>query len=142
MNVDTNEGSGEKDDCPESCTPNIEDIAAFQYGIAAITGKWKVEILCGLMDGAMRFGELRRSLPGITQHMLTAQLRELESNNLVSRTAFAEIPPRVDYALTEASAALKPVFDALLEWSRYYGKNLNNNPKKRRPALAVRAEKR
>ena len=117
-------GSEGDHDCPETCTPDDLDIAAFQRGIAAITGKWKVELLCALMDGPMRFGELRRALPGITQHMLTAQLRELQSHELVSRTAYAEIPPRVDYALTEASAALKPAFDALLEWSQRYGVGL------------------
>lgn len=110
------------DDCPETCIPSREDMAAFQRSISAITGKWKIELLCALMDGPMRFGELRRALPGITQHMLTAQLRDLEGRGLVSRTAFAQIPPRVDYALTGSSAALKPVFDALLEWSRQFAK--------------------
>ncbi len=72
------------------------------------------------MYGPLRFGELRRCLPGVTQHMLTTQLRELESNGLVLRTAYAEVPPRVSYELTEAANALKPAFESLLEWSRIY----------------------
>ena len=66
----------------------------------------------------MRFGELRRALPGITQHMLTAQLRALEADHLVSRTPYPEIPPRVEYALTDNAYALKPIFLDLLSWSQ------------------------
>ncbi|OKB67793.1 hypothetical protein BHU62_04950 [Serratia marcescens] len=83
-----------------------------------IIGKWKVEILWVLLGGPLRFGEVRRALPGITQHMLTAQLRALEADLLISRVQFAEIPPRVEYALTEHAHTLKPVFIALSEWAR------------------------
>lgn len=83
---------------------------------AMITGKWKLEILWLLNQRVHRFGELRRAIPGITQHMLTAQLRELEADGLVSREAFAEIPPRVEYALTSASLDLAPVMESILRW--------------------------
>jgi DNA-binding HxlR family transcriptional regulator len=106
------------------------DVSKFQNAINAIVGKWKVEIVCALVDGSCRFGELRRLLPGITQHMLTAQLRELAHSGLVVRTAYAEIPPRVEYELTEAAYALEPVFQALLAWSERYGADLP--PKKPR----------
>lgn len=120
--------------CAGSCTPSSVDVSKFQNAINAIVGKWKVEIVCALVDGSRRFGELRRSLPGITQHMLTAQLRELAHSGLVVRTAHAEIPPRVEYELTEAAYALEPVFQALLVWSERYGADLPS--KKQRPKTA------
>jgi len=66
-----------------------------------LSGKWKLEIMWLLNQRLYRFGELRKAIPGITQHMLTAQLRELEADGLVSRTVFAEVPPRVEYEITE-----------------------------------------
>ena len=71
--------------------------------LSTITGKWKLEILWLLNQRVHRFGELRRAIPGITQHMLTTQLRELESDGLVRRKIFAEVPPRVEYAMTPAA---------------------------------------
>ena len=106
--------------CLDSCQPDSAEIVRFRSAIKAISGKWKIEIMAMLADGPRRFGDLRRSLPGITQHMLTAQLRDLGSTGLVVRTAFAEIPPRVDYELTEAAYALLPVFTELLRWSKNY----------------------
>jgi len=120
--------------CADSCAPSSVDVSKFQNAINAIVGKWKVEIVCALVDGSRRFGELRRSLPAITQHMLTAQLRELAHSGLVVRTAYAEIPPRVEYELTEAAYALEPVFQALLAWSERYGADLP--PKKQRSKAA------
>ena len=103
------------------CAPDPAILAGFQRAIRAVGGKWKLEILFALMNGAMRFGVLRRSLAGITQHMLTMQLRELERDGLVSRTAFSEKPLRVEYDLTEAAYGLLPAFRELLNWSRLYG---------------------
>jgi len=103
------------------CAPDPAIVAGFQRAIRAVGGKWKLEILFALMNGAMRFGVLRRSLAGITQHMLTMQLRELERDGLVSRTAFSEKPLRVEYDLTEAAYGLLPAFRELLNWSRLYG---------------------
>lgn len=87
-----------------------------------ISGKWKLEILWLLNLRVHRFGELRKGMPGITQHMLTAQLRELEKDGLISRTVFAEVPPRVDYALTDKARGLAPVMDALITWWASYKK--------------------
>lgn len=108
------------DDC-DGCT-GLEaiDVMRFQRAIRAITGKWKIEIVCSLIEGPLRFGELGRRLPGITQHMLTEQLRDLAANGIVIRTPFAEIPPRVEYALSQAGIDLMPTFMALREWSLKY----------------------
>lgn len=85
-----------------------------------ITGKWKLEILWLLNQRVHRFGELKKSIPGITQHMLTAQLRELEADGLISRQIFAEVPPRVEYSITPTAHALKPVMEALFSWWHQY----------------------
>jgi DNA-binding HxlR family transcriptional regulator len=75
-----------------------------------------------------RFGELRKGIPGITQHMLTAQLRELEADGLVSRTVFAEVPPRVEYEMTAKARGLGPTMEALTAWWNEYGKTLPQKP--------------
>lgn len=87
-----------------------------------IGNKWKVLILRDLMNGTMRFGELRKSVGGVSQKVLTAQLRDMESRGLVSRTVYAEVPPRVEYTLTESGRSLKPVLDALQIWGEEYQK--------------------
>jgi DNA-binding HxlR family transcriptional regulator len=105
----------------DGCTgPDRVDVLRFQRAIRAVTGKWKIEIVCTLIDGPMRFGVLRRSLAGITQHMLTEQLRDLEANGIVIRTVFAEVPPRVEYELSQAGIDLMPTFRAMLDWSLRY----------------------
>jgi DNA-binding HxlR family transcriptional regulator len=81
-----------------------------------IDGKWKGVILYHLQQGRLRFGELRKRMPGITQRMLTKQLRALEDDALVTRTVFAEVPPRVEYELSELGLMLRPVIDALKKW--------------------------
>jgi DNA-binding HxlR family transcriptional regulator len=100
------------------------NVAEFDAALRTLTGKWKGEILYRLAKHKHRFGELKRSIPGITQHMLTAQLRELEADGLVRRTAFPEVPPRVEYEVTEAAVALRPVFDELFRWTQRYGGGL------------------
>jgi DNA-binding HxlR family transcriptional regulator len=100
----------------------VKAVAAFHDALRMITGKWKGEILWHLAQRTHRFGELKRAIPGITQHMLTAQLRELEADGLVTRTAYSEIPPRVEYEVTAAARALRPVFEALFAWSQQHGK--------------------
>lgn len=108
------------DDCEDCTGPVPIDVMRFQRAIRAITGKWKIEIVCTLVEGPVRFGALKRSLPGVTQHMLTEQLRNLESNGIVIRRAFAEIPPRVEYELSQAGIELLPTFHAMLAWSFKY----------------------
>ena len=88
---------------------------------ALLSGKWKLEIMWLLNQRIYRFGELRKAIPGITQHMLTAQLRELEADGLVSRTVFAEVPPRVEYEMTPKARGLGPTMKALMDWWSEYG---------------------
>lgn len=87
--------------------------------VALIGGKWKLEILWLLNQRIYRFNELRRTIPGVTQHMLTAQLRELEADGLLTRTIYPEVPPRVEYEITDDARNLKPVFDAIQVWALY-----------------------
>jgi DNA-binding HxlR family transcriptional regulator len=106
---------------PKSVIDPVALRSEMRNALATITGKWKLEILWQLNQRVHRFGELKRAVPGITQHMLTAQLRELESDGLIRRTIFAEVPPRVEYAITPAAQELKPVIDALFTWWRNHG---------------------
>lgn len=85
--------------------------------IAMISDKWKVVIICKLKGGTMRFNELMRALSGVTQKVLTSQLRELEEDGLVSRKIYAEVPPRVEYSLTPLGETLIPVLEKLEEWA-------------------------
>ena len=81
-----------------------------------IGGKWKGVVLYHLCDGVLRFNEIRRRLTGITQRMLTRQLRELEESGLIVRKVYAEVPPRVEYSLSNKGATLRPVIEALEKW--------------------------
>lgn len=89
-----------------------------------LSGKWKLEIMWLLNQRVYRFNELRKAIPGITQHMLTAQLRELEADGLVSRTVFAEVPPRVEYEITAKARGLGPTMEALAAWWNEFGKSV------------------
>lgn len=85
-----------------------------------IGDKWKVLILRDLMDGKKRFGELKKSIGTVSQKVLTAQLRAMEASGLVSRTVYAEVPPRVEYELTETGYSLNPVLEVLRDWGTEY----------------------
>lgn len=85
-----------------------------------IGDKWKVLILRDLMNGTMRFGELKKSIGHVSQKVLTAQLRDMEDKGLLTRTVYAEVPPRVEYTLTETGRSLKPVLDAMVAWGENY----------------------
>lgn len=93
---------------------------AYSCGLEAaldvIGGKWKTLILYRLSEGPLRFGELRRLVPGVTEKMLVQQLREMEADGLVSRTVYAEVPPRVEYALTEIALELNDALPPLCAW--------------------------
>lgn len=89
-----------------------------------IGDKWKVLILRDLMDGTKRFGELKKSIGTVSQKVLTAQLRDMEEKGLLTRKVYAEVPPRVEYTLTETGCSLKPVLDAMWAWGvDYQAKN-------------------
>ncbi|MDP4147083.1 MAG: helix-turn-helix domain-containing protein [Bacillota bacterium] len=82
--------------------------------------KWKVLILRDLIAGTKRFGELKKSIGAISQKVLTQQLREMEEDGLVARKVYAEVPPRVEYSLTETGMSLKSVLDSLGSWGKHY----------------------
>lgn len=88
--------------------------------VTLLGGKWKLQILASLLDGRRRFGDLRRHIPGITEKMLVAALRELEADGLVARTAHPQVPPQVHYALIGPGEQLRPVLHALLGWGMDY----------------------
>lgn len=86
------------------------------YAANLIGGQWTLAICCILVDGKLRFGELHRRIPRITERMLTLQLRKMEENKLVNRTVYAEVPPRVEYELTEIALKLTPIIRELQNW--------------------------
>jgi DNA-binding HxlR family transcriptional regulator len=88
--------------------------------LALLGNKWKVLILREVFTGTKRFGELSRGVPGISQKMLTQQLRQMEQDNLVRRKVYAEVPPRVEYSLTEIGRSLSPILDAMHKWGTKY----------------------
>jgi len=95
-------------------------ICPIEAAAEVIGGKWKARILFQLQGGTKRFNELKRRLPGVTQRMLTKQLRELEADQIVFRNIFPEIPPKVEYSLTEFGQTLTPSLKALQEWGLEY----------------------
>ncbi len=88
--------------------------------MSLIGDKWKVLIIRDLLTGTKRFGELKKSLSGITQKVLTNNLRQMESSGLVIRKVYAEVPPKVEYSLSETGWSLKPILDSMVEWGNDY----------------------
>lgn len=97
-----------------------EFVCLLDLGIEFIRGKWKAVILCHLKGEPVRFLELQRKTKGITQKMLNEQLKSLEEDGLVSRTIYPEVPPRVEYSLSERGKDLVDVLDHLEEWAKKY----------------------
>jgi len=89
---------------------------AVETTIGLIESKWRILVLRNLMPGKMRFGQVRRSIGSITQKVLTTNLRDMEAKGLLTRHVYAEVPPRVEYTLTELGYSLKPVLDAMCDW--------------------------
>lgn len=110
---------------------------AYQYGCAVeatadiIGGKWKAVILYYLFEGPKRFNELRRRLPEVTQRMLTLQLRELEQDGIVHREIYKEVPPKVEYSLTEFGASLGPIIVQMLDWGEHYMEHIQARKEQR-----------
>ncbi len=98
-------------DCPVATTINL------------IGNKWKLLIIRDLLSGTKRFGELRKSLTGISQRVLTENLRNLESDGLLERKVYAEVPPRVEYSLNKIGLSLQPIIMAMAEWGTKYKNN-------------------
>lgn len=85
-----------------------------------ISDRWKVLIIRDLLDGTKRFGELKKSVGNISQKVLTSNLRSMEEDGLLTRKVFPEVPPRVEYTLTETGYSLKPILDAMVDWGTAY----------------------
>jgi DNA-binding HxlR family transcriptional regulator len=115
-----------------------EPVYRSQYGCAVeatadiIGGKWKAVILYYLSKGPKRFNELRRLLPEVTQRMLTLQLRELEQDGIVHREIYKEVPPKVEYSLTEFGASLGPIIVQMLDWGEHYMEQIQARKEQRR----------
>lgn len=93
------------------------------YAANLIGGQWSLVICSWLVNGKMRFGELKKVIPNITERMLTLELRKLEEHKIITRTVFAEVPPRVEYELTEIGYELNPIIRQMEEWGQKH-KNL------------------
>lgn len=102
----------------QCCDAEALPVCPVYTTLDAIGGRWKPLILWYLFDETKRFSELKRDVTGVTQKVLTQQLRELERSGLVCRTVYAEVPPRVEYRLTAMGQSLRGVLDAMAEWGR------------------------
>ena len=100
------------EECPEVYASNM------------IGGQWSLAICCYLINGKLRFGELKKKLENITERMLTLQLRRLEQEKIITRTVYAEVPPRVEYELTDIGYKLKPIIEELEKWGKLHKENL------------------
>ena len=90
-----------------------------------IENKWKILILRDLLTGTKRFGELKKSVTGITQKVITSNLRDMESSGLLTREVFPEVPPRVEYTLTDTGYSLEPILDSMYSCGENYKRNLD-----------------
>jgi len=101
-------------------TLNIKKNDPVEATLELIGGKWKPLIIWRLMDKTMRFNELKKSLPNVTQKMLTQQLREMEYHCLIHRKVYAQVPPKVEYSLTELGESLMPLLEIMCQWGTNY----------------------
>lgn len=109
--------------------PEVEAADRVEQALRLLEGRWKLELLFRLFGGKVRrFSELERTIPGISQKMLNQQLRQMESDGLVKRTVYPEVPPKVEYSLTDWGQALCPVLDALLKWAEQRGSSASQSP--------------
>lgn len=93
--------------------------------LTLISDKWKILIIRDLLDGTKRFGELKKSIEGISQKVLTSNLRSMEESGLLTRKVYPEVPPKVEYTLTELGISLRPVIDTMASWGENYKKVIN-----------------
>jgi len=98
----------------------MDTMCSVSMAIDVIGGKWKSVALFHLLDGALRFNQLRRLMPDVTQRMLTLQLRELERDGLITRTVYPVVPPHVEYQLTSTGETLEPLLVMLCDWGKQY----------------------
>ncbi len=100
-------------------------ICPVETTLEVIGGRWKGVILYHLLFETLRFGQLRRFIPGVTQRMLTLQLRELERDGVIERTVYKEVPPKVEYSLTDFGRSLEPILMAMLHWGTEFNDKVN-----------------
>jgi DNA-binding HxlR family transcriptional regulator len=104
-----------------------------EMALEVVGGKWKLVILEHLVEGVLRFGQLQRALPTITARMLTRQLRELEDDGLVRRVVYTQVPPKVEYSLTDAGRSLEPLLGHLRAWGEWYRRHADLEAAERQP---------
>lgn len=113
---------------------NTEYQCSMELTLDLIGGKWKALILWHLGQNTLRFSELKKTLPKITQKMLTQQLRELEASGLIKRFIYTQIPPKVEYSLTPNGQSLLPILDTLCQWGQNYAQTMEAMDKEVKPA--------
>jgi len=101
------------------------DSCGMSASLAVIGGRWKPAILCRLAHGTMRYGQLKKDIEGISERMLVAQLRELEKDQIITRMVFPEVPPRVEYQLTDLGRTMRTMLDAMSGWGNMYRSHIN-----------------
>ena len=106
---------------PEKCTDHERACVAVAAGI--ISAKWTPQLIYAMANGVQRFGELQREVGGINPRTLSARLDELEKTGIVVKSAFAEVPPRIEYSLTQKGADLLPILEQMVEWGDKYAQN-------------------
>jgi DNA-binding HxlR family transcriptional regulator len=104
---------------------DVPEYCLIEAAMEVVGGKWKLAIVNHLFDGVLRFGELRRALPGVTQRMLTRQLRELEADGIVHRAVYPQVPPKVEYSLTDIGLSLRPIAGQLEAWGQWYRQHVD-----------------
>ncbi|NFF63369.1 winged helix-turn-helix transcriptional regulator [Clostridium sporogenes] len=100
--------------------PHTLPACPVEVTLMLISDRWKVLIIRDLLDGTKRYGELKKSVGNISQKVLTTKLRDMEENGLLTRKVYAEVPPRVEYTLTDTGLSLKPILDAMINWGQEY----------------------
>lgn len=95
------------------------------FSLSVLGGRWKPAILCRLSYETLRYSELKKSIDGISERMLVAQLRELEKDQIITRIVYPEVPPRVEYQMTELGLSMRPMLNAMSDWGNYYREEMN-----------------
>lgn len=105
---------------PNKKLPSNLPACPVEVTLLLLSNKWTILILRDLLTGTKRFGELKKSLSGVSQKVLTANLRSLEEKGIIEREVFPEVPPRVEYTLTELGKTLEPIIDSMHAWGEFY----------------------
>ena len=107
------------------------DSCGMAYSLGIVGGRWKPAILCRLRHATMRYGELKNSIAGISERMLVAQLRELENDKVIERIVYPEVPPRVEYRMTELGKTMAPMLQAMSDWGNAHRSHINSTDRQK-----------